>query len=925
MLLPVTRRAAPKAPAERRRGRFVGPLLAANVLVVGVTVTLLTVGGLRAGQHEDAARVMDQRTAVAQALVTAETGRYLTLLQAVAAGAGANDGFTGTAFDAATRPMDAGGLPGATSIAFVTPSPRGADAATRAYWRARGAPGLTLHPSGDPAEHYYSIFARTLDGDGPQLTGLDVAAVPEASAALRAARSGGGPAVSDTYVLLRDRLQPGLRRQLSFVLAAPVRTPGGRFRGWIVLGLHGQDFLGAVLGAASQNQLDGQLLAVGSDGRRVVVATVRAPGRPTLHRETVVTVADRTWILQTAADSAYLPGARSVLPLTVLLGGVALTLLLAGLVHMLASGRSRARHQVRLATAELRTAEFESRRQAGLLGAIMASIGDGVGVVDSGGAFLLHNPAAKALLGVGDEVGGPADWQAHYGLFRADGHTPFPIAEMPLMRALRGESCDGVEMLVRNAGRPDGVLMSVDGRPLDPSGGQHGAVAVFHDITELRRYEQELAVFAGVVAHDLKAPLAVIRGLCETAGDDLDDAPDSPEVASARGDLGRIAVGVDRMASLIDTLLAYTTSRDAPLQVRVVPLGPLVDDVIAGRIGHLRASDGPRPEIYVGELPDVDADPAMLRHVLDNLIGNALKYVQPGRVARIDITAALPASASVASAASAAAAASAELPASAAELPAVSAAVPGVSSAGHAGTPTPGWTRIEIADRGIGIPDDDKPEIFESFHRARTVADYAGTGLGLAICRRVVERHGGVISVADNPGGGTRFHFTLPLAGTGVTGPPAAAARAPQEVTMPEPYHVPDLGFDVSGRDDPGRADPGRDDGGIDDLGLGGPRLAEPGRDGSGQSGPKAADRAALERARAERDEATDRVASERAQAERDEAADRAALERALAERDAVVRSVLPGALALPPAGPSARQTSAARLQSPVPDHPHHA
>ncbi len=724
--------------------------------------------------------------------------------------------------------MDGGGLPGATSVAFVTPSPRGADAATQAYWRARGASGLTLHPAGDPTEHFYSIFARTLDRTALPVTGLDVAASPEGSAALRAARRSGGPSVSDTYVLLRDRA-PARPGPAAVVRArrAGSHAGGGRFRGWIVLGLHGQDFLGAVLGAAGQNQLDGQLLAVGSDGRRVQVATVRAPGRPTLHRETVVTVANRTWILQTAADSAHLPGARSVLPLTVLLGGVALTVLLAGLVHVLATGRSSARHQVRLATAELRTAEAASRRQAGLLGAIMASIGDGVAVVDSSGAFLLHNPAAKALLGVGNDVGGPAGWQAHYGLFRPDGHTPFPIAEMPLIRALRGESCDGVEMLVRNAGRPEGLLMSVDGRPLDPSAGQHGAVAVFHDITELRRYEQELAVFAGVVAHDLKAPLAVIRGHCETAGDDLADAPDSPEVAAARAGLRRIALGVDRMAALIDTLLAYTTSRDAPLQVRVVPLGPLVDDVIAGRIGHLRASDGPRPEIYVGELPEVDADPAMLRHVFDNLIGNALKYVQPGRVARIDVTA----------------------------VPAA-----GPSDGGE----IPGWTRIEIADRGIGIPDDDKPEIFESFHRARTVADYAGTGLGLAICRRVVERHGGVIGAADNPGGGTRFHFTLPLAGTGVAAPPAAAP-APQEVTMPAPYHVPDLGLDLGA--DPGSAEPEQPD---------------------------------------------------------PEAAGRAALERALAERDAVIRSVLPGAPALPPSGPSAREASAARLQSPVPGrHPH--
>jgi hypothetical protein len=66
-----------------------------------------------------------------------------------------------------------------------------------------------------------------------------------------------------------------------------------------------------------------------------------------------------------------------------------------------------------------------------------------------------------------------------------------------------------------------------------------------------------------------------------------------------------------------------------------------------------------------------------------------------------------------------------------------------------------------VADRGIGIPDAEKPAVFERFHRAHAAAGYAGTGLGLAICKRIVERHGGEIGVDDNPGGGTRFHFTL--------------------------------------------------------------------------------------------------------------------------------------------------------------------
>jgi signal transduction histidine kinase len=266
-------------------------------------------------------------------------------------------------------------------------------------------------------------------------------------------------------------------------------------------------------------------------------------------------------------------------------------------------------------------------------------------------------------------------------------------------------------MVIRNAVRPEGILISVDGRPLDPSGGQRGAVAVFHDITELRRYETDLAVFAGVVAHDLKAPLAVIRGYCEAAEEALED-----DLGHARHALLRIARSVDRMSGMIDTLLAYSTARDAPLRSGPVDLGGLVTEVVQDRVAHLPAGD--RPAVTIRALPWVRADPVMLRHVLENLVGNALKYVPPAAAVRLEVSAVFTGS---------------------------------------------GWVRIEVADRGIGIPDHDKPAVFDRFHRAHAADGYAGTGLGLAICKRIVERHGGEIGVTDNPGGGSVFHFTLPL------------------------------------------------------------------------------------------------------------------------------------------------------------------
>ncbi|MEV6350357.1 ATP-binding protein [Actinoplanes sp. NPDC051851] len=697
--------------------RYVGVPAAALVVLIGLVATVLVTAGLWHAQQNGAQRVMEQRATMALSAVETETARYQTLLATLAAGIAAGETLTWEDFDKASAPLGDAGLIGAAAVAYVVPVTTDGVAAAQRTWRSRGAAALALNPDAGESEHYFPIFTRILDAGGSSRIGVDLNTVPELVAALKVSRNTGRTAASDTYVLLMDRKRPEARRQQSFVFAAPIwtRANNPEFRGWVVLGLRGTDFLAGVLATASQRQLDAALIATDSDGDEVPLAQLRVPGDADLHWNDPVRVADREWRLELGADSHRLPGAGGALPATVFGSGVTLTALLAWLVYLLAGRRARAERAVEEATADLRSAEEQSRRQAGLLGAIMSSIGDGVSVCDENGRIMLHNPAADAILGTRLD-GGPEDWQRRFGLYRPDGRTPFPPDETPLVQGLRGEVTNGVEILVRNASHPEGMLISVDGRPLDPSGGQRGAVAVFRDITELRRYETDLSIFAGVVAHDLKAPLAIARGHAELAREDVE------EDAEARGSLDRIIVAVDRMDALIETLLAYSTARDAPLRIADVELEPLVREVLQDRAAAAGA------EFTIGPLPVLRADPAMLRHVLDNLIGNAFKYVRPGSVPRADIRA--------------------------------------------EPDDRPGWSRIEVADAGIGIPDADKSRVFEQFQRAEGAAAYAGTGLGLAICRRIVERHGGRIGVADNPGGGTRFFFTVPTAtetGTGQT------------------------------------------------------------------------------------------------------------------------------------------------------------
>ncbi|MFC4058819.1 ATP-binding protein [Planomonospora corallina] len=245
-----------------------------------------------------------------------------------------------------------------------------------------------------------------------------------------------------------------------------------------------------------------------------------------------------------------------------------------------------------------------------------------------------------------------------------------------------------------------------------------------HRLAEARLRERgaELERFASVAAYDLKSPLTVITGYTELVEDQLGPGAD-PRI---RGWLQRVRQSTGRMRRLIDDLLSYSSAGDVPLEPAEVDLEQLVAAVVMERTAHL-AHD--RPHVGFGRLPAVTADPALLRQVMDHLIANAVKYVRHGATAQVDVSA---------------------------------------ERRGEA------W-RVTVSDRGIGIAPEQRESVFAAFGRARGSEGYPGTGLGLAICRRIVERHGGAIHAEENPGGGTRVVFTLPVVPE--ASPPGAAAE----------------------------------------------------------------------------------------------------------------------------------------------------
>lgn len=362
--------------------------------------------------------------------------------------------------------------------------------------------------------------------------------------------------------------------------------------------------------------------------------------------------------------------------------------------------------------AELATQKEQAARHAALMNAIIDSMADGLSVIDSDGHITLQNPAGVRMLGPATTVG---DVQSR--LSHLDG-TPMAAADLPSTRAGGGESMDPVDVLVNDPDGRDSRVFRVTATSLTDEHGAGSAVVLYHDVTAERRQRDQLADFAGVVAHDLQSPLAVVEGWTEVATDALDDAPAHPAVDRSLDGLTRVAHAATRMRGLINDLLAYTSTRDADLEPAPVDLTELVRDVTAARTDAAVTGGQPVPQVALGRLDPVHADAGAVRQLLDNLIGNAVKYTAPGVTPRLTVT-----------------------------------------SARQNDT-----VRITIADNGIGIPSGQHKAIFDNFHRAHAGTGYAGTGIGLAICHRIVTRHGGTISADDNPGGGSRFTFTLPAA-----------------------------------------------------------------------------------------------------------------------------------------------------------------
>lgn len=337
------------------------------------------------------------------------------------------------------------------------------------------------------------------------------------------------------------------------------------------------------------------------------------------------------------------------------------------------------------------------------LTAILASMTEGVLVVDANGRIRLANEALRRQFEVTDEAIGRTVLEA----FRNVSLQEF------MARAGENGGTTTREVVFLN---PEEQIFDVAAACLrGRDGSRTGTVAVFHDITRIKKLENIRKEFVANVSHELRTPLSVIKGYIETLLD-----PEPPDTDTTKQFLLTIQKNSRRLEALIDDLLTISSleSQQAKLSLAPVSLHSTAQAVADELARQAQARSITVAVEIPKNSPTVRADAQRLHQVFSNLLDNAIKYTQPN--GHVTITA----------------------------------------------RAKDNEIEVCIADNGPGIAPEHLPRIFERFYRADKARsrELGGTGLGLSIVKHIVQAHGGRVWAESELEKGSRFFFTLPTA-----------------------------------------------------------------------------------------------------------------------------------------------------------------
>ncbi len=359
-----------------------------------------------------------------------------------------------------------------------------------------------------------------------------------------------------------------------------------------------------------------------------------------------------------------------------------------------------------------RTVEDERAR----LRTILETLPVGVALANASGNVVERNESMQQVWGMDMPLPDGIERYAVLKGWRPNTGERYRAEDWAMARALlRGETIVGEVIDIERFDGKRATIINTAAPIRNSEGKIIGAVVTAQDISELRDLERdlkrsntELQQFAYVASHDMKEPLRMVTsylGLLEKNNKDKLD-PKSKEYVHYALD------GAKRMAGMIDDLLAYSRVETKGNELSMVDM----NDVLVTVLRDLRMGIKESGASVTNEaLPSVTADRRQMAQLLQNLVGNAIKY-RSEEAPQIHI------------------------------------------SAHEDGRD---WV-FAVADNGIGIDPRYKDRLFQMFQRLHTRDEYEGTGMGLAISKKIIERHGGRIWFESKPGEGSTFYFSIP-------------------------------------------------------------------------------------------------------------------------------------------------------------------
>jgi len=339
------------------------------------------------------------------------------------------------------------------------------------------------------------------------------------------------------------------------------------------------------------------------------------------------------------------------------------------------------------------------------LAALVASMPEGCVVFNQEGGLVCMNRSAVEMLGCGEDC----------------------AQVLARVRELIGLDPGQVSAPIRHEHRMNGRLFRITCAPMHEGTERVGSAVFLQDIGVLDQVDELTSDFVSIASHELRNPLAALKNALQI----LHTAVPDGDPAVFERFLTIATRNAERIANLITQYLDISRieAGTAPCSFEKVQLAAVVENILPEIQAQARAAHLQLHTALPDDLPPVYADPQYLEQIFFNLVGNAVKFTPPGGTITV-------------------------------------AAQPVADTTGEP-SEAPAMIAVTVADTGIGIPADKRALIFKKFYRLPRDGGQApaGVGLGLAIVERLVQLHGGKITVEDNQPSGSRFCFTLPVYG----------------------------------------------------------------------------------------------------------------------------------------------------------------